>query len=272
MLVYKINKKDSKNKYDKDWDWYADLIDNRKESEEWKIIRIIRESHWEELCKIKKGDKVLDAGCGHGDYTKLLLLKGAKVWAFDSSRNMVLATQKRLERLGLKVEELIIASVLSIPYPDEMFDAVLCLAVIDHIPDSERIIAVKELARVLRPGGDLYINTPNKYAYHWRLGHFLMRLLGKFPKGKIHWFTPKELKKIICSTGLIPKDSLGLELLPPFSGIYTSDLKRYTFFPEKVISLLDKLYLNLEIRLRRIRFLQSICLHYFLIAKKPLFP
>jgi len=255
--------------YDKDWDWYAELIDSRKESLEWEVIRRARETHWEEFCQIRPGEKVLDAGCGNGDYTRLLLLKGAKVWALDYAKNMVAATERRIARAGLKAEKLTVDSVLDIPYPNEMFDAVLCLAVVDHIPDEERPKAAFELTRVLKPGACLYINTPNRFAYHWRTGHFLMRQIGLFPKGKIRWFTPKQLKKLVQDTGLVPERSLGLEVIPPFSGLYTSDLRRHTIFPDPIISVLDNLYIALETRLRRIEPLKAICFHYFLQARKP---
>jgi|GEM_PF-1678048 len=255
-------------KFEKDWDWYAQLIDDRKESPEWAIIRRVRETHWEEFFKVQKGEKVLDAGCGNGDYTRLLLLRGARVWAFDYAKQMVAAVKKRLNKAGLKAEQITVDSVLNIPYPDEKFDSVLCLAVVDHVPDEDRPKAVAELARVLKPGGVLYINTPNRSAYHWRVGHFLMRVIGLFPKGKIRWFTPKKLKRLVREAGLIPERSLGLEFIPPFSGIYTSDLRRHTTLPEWLVSILDRLYLMLEIRMRRIKPFKAICLHYFLSARK----
>ncbi len=255
--------------YDKDWDWYANLIDSRKESAEWGVIRKVRETHWREFCHIRAGESVLDAGCGNGDYTRLMLLRGAKVWAFDYAKNMVAATERRLTGAGLQAERVTVDSVLDIPYPDEMFDSVLCLAVVDHIPDKGRLKAASELARVLKSGGTLYINTPNRYAYHWRAGHFLMRQIGLFPKGKIRWFTPRRLKDLVEGVGLIPARSLGLEVIPPFSGLYTSDLRRRTIFPSRIISTLDRLYLELEIRLRRVDPLKAICLHYFLEARKP---
>lgn len=259
----------SKSVYDKDWDWYAKLIDDRKESSDWAVIRRGRETHWEELCQVQKGEKVLDAGCGNGDYTCRLLSKGAKVWAFDYAENMVLASEKRVAKYGFKIEKLTVDSVLNIPYPDEMFDKIVCLAVVDHLSDKDRPKAISELIRVLKPGGILFINTPNRFAYHWRIGHHLMRLLGRFPKGKIHWFTPRELKKLVRDAGLIPERSLGLEIIPPFSGIYTTDLRRYTIFPEWFILILDRFYLAFETRIRRIEPFKSLGLHYFLTARKP---
>jgi len=94
-------------------------------------------------------------------------LKGAKVWAFDYAKNMVAATERRLAIASLKAEKLTIDSVFDIPYPVEMFDAVLRLDVVDHIPDEERPKAAAELTRVIKPGGCLYINTPNRFVYHW---------------------------------------------------------------------------------------------------------
>lgn len=260
--------RNSSSDFDKDWDWYSTLIDERKESPEWAVIREARESHWREFVRLPAEGRVLDAGCGNGDYTRLALQQDVRVWAFDLSPEMVASTERRLSAAGLAAEELQVASVVDIPYPDEMFDVVICFAVIDHVPDEHRTEAVRELVRVLKPGGTLYINTPNRYAYGWRAGHWLMRRLGMFPEGKIRWMTPKELQDLCVAAGCRVGRSLGLELVPPFSGIYTSDLQRHTVLPERLIGVLDRLYLRLEKRLRRIDLLKPVCFHYFLEATK----
>ncbi len=260
--------RDSSSEFDKDWDWYSALIDDRKESPEWAVIREARESHWREFVQLPSDGRVLDAGCGNGDYTRLALQHGCPVWAFDLSPEMVSSTRRRLSAVGLTAEELQEANVLDIPYPDGMFDVVICFAVIDHVPDECRTQAVRELVRVLKPGGALYINTPNRYAYGWRAGHWLMRRLGRFPEGKIRWMTPKELQTLCVAADCRVGRSLGLELLPPFSGIYTSDLQRLTVLPERLIGVLDSWYLWLEKRLRRMDLLKPICFHYFLEATR----
>ncbi|MDH3679103.1 MAG: methyltransferase domain-containing protein [Acidimicrobiia bacterium] len=262
------NASSQKTDFDKDWDGYSVLIDDRKDSPGWAVIREARESHWRELVQLPAGSHILDAGCGNGDYTRLALQDGARVWAFDLSREMVSATERRLAAAGLEAEELQVASVLEIPYPDARFDVVLCFAVIDHVPDERRLDAVRELVRVLKPGGTLYINTPNRYAYTWRAGHWLMRQLGRFPKGKIRWLSPGELQALCIEADCSLGRSLGLELLPPVSGIYTSDLERLTVLPESLISVLDRWYLRVEQRLRRIDGLKPFCFHYFLEATK----
>lgn len=254
--------------FDKDWDGYAALIDDRKDAPGWAVIREVRESHWRELVHVPAGGTVLDAGCGNGDYTRLALRHGARVWAFDLSPGMVAATERRLAAAGLEPKEVRVASVVDIPYPDDRFDVVLCFAVIDHVPDEHRLDAVRELVRVLKPGGTLYINTPNKHAYTWRAGHWLMRRLGRFPEGKIRWLSPSELQALCVEAGCRIGRSLGLELFPPFSGIYTSDLERLTVLPESVIAVLDRWYLRLERRLRRVDRLKPFCFHYFLEVTK----
>jgi ubiquinone/menaquinone biosynthesis C-methylase UbiE len=252
--------------FEKDWDSYSDRIDGRKEAPEWEIIRQVRLTHWQELFRIKPYQRILDAGCGNGDYTVLARQTGARVWAFDLSPRMVDNTRRRLIRNNLEIEELAVGSVTAINYPDKTFDVVMCLAVIDHLPDDERQHAVNELARVLRPGGTLYINTPNRFAYPWRIGRWMMCQLGLFPKGKIRFITPGELRQLVRRAGLQPRRSLGLEFIPPFSGIYTTDLRRLTFLPERIIRPLDRAYLAIEKWARRRWFLKPICYHFFLEA------
>lgn len=256
----------------KDWDAYSDLIDERKESPEWAVVRAARESHWDEFFGIGPEHDVLDAGCGNGDYTVLALAGGARVWAFDLAPRMVENTRQRVSRGGMTCEALGVASVVDIPYPDESFDVVMCLAVVDHVPDPMRQRAFDELSRVLRPDGAAYVNVPNQFAYHWRSGHWLMRQFGRFPHGKIRFMRPVEVRHHVRAAGLLPDASMGLEFVPPFSGIYTTDLRRFTVLPPLLTRYLDRAYLRLERGARRKSLLKPFCLHYFLRAHKPARP
>lgn len=256
------------NPYQKDWDGYARLINERKDSPHWNVLRKARQSHWEEFFSVNANDKVLDAGCGHGEYTIYALKEKARVWAFDFSKEMVSYTAESIKKYELQAEEISIGSVANIPYSDEVFDQVFCLAVLDHLCVEDRKSAISECKRVLKRGGKLVIDVPNRFAVHWRLVFLVMRLFRLYPKGEIHFFTPFEITKILEENGFQKTKSLGLTFLPPFSGIYTTDLRRITFLPEIIIKLLDNLYLMIEITFRRIPFLKSVCWHYFIEAKK----
>ena len=256
------------NSYEKDWDTYAQLISVRKDAPEWEVLRKARESHWREFFSVNENDKILDAGCGHGEYTVFALKANAKVWAFDYSKEMVKCTRAVVRKNSMKAEDISIDSVVAIPYENGFFDQVFCLAVLDHLDYDSRIKAINELNRVLKKGGKLILDVPNRLAFHWRFVFFIMRLFGLYPKGEIHFFTPFEVKKLLKENGFNQTKSLGLTLIPPLSGIYTTDLRRITFLPEFIIKPLDKLYLMIEINFRRISFLKPVCWHYFVEATK----
>lgn len=101
----------------------------------------------------------LDAGCGSGEYTRALLLPRADyVAGMDFSLESLRRLQSRLEpdptgRCGLAN-----GSVTALPFRAASFDTALCTEVIEHIDDDA--LAVRELCRVLRPGGTLVLSVP----------------------------------------------------------------------------------------------------------------
>lgn len=254
--------------FHKNWDSYSKAIAVRKDSPHWAVLREARESHWREFFRVGPGDKVLDAGCGNGEYTLWASQRGAKVWAFDYSAEMVADAQERVSGHGCSVERIEVASVLKIPYPDGYFDAVFCLAVLDHLCEGDREQAMRELTRVLKKGGSLYLDVPNRFAYHWRAAFEVMRLLKMYPKGKIHFFAPREVHRLVMKHGFTPLHTCGLTIGPPLSGIYTIDLQRIASFPEFLIRPLDAFYLFCEKTLRRKAFMKAFCWHYFIEARK----
>lgn len=113
-----------------------------------------------------QGQRVLDAGCGPGLYAEELLARGADVVGFDQSSEMIRLARKRLgERCDLRVHDL--AAPLDW-LDDETFDAVVLALVIHHVED--RTAAIRELHRILRPGGRLVVSTGHPTADWLRLG------------------------------------------------------------------------------------------------------
>jgi len=64
----------------------------------------------------------------------------------------------------------IVSNIVSIPVPDESFDVVLCSEVLEHIPDP--VAAIKEFARILKPGGTLLVTAPFCSLTHFAPYHF----------------------------------------------------------------------------------------------------
>jgi SAM-dependent methyltransferase len=112
------------------------------------------------------GERVLDAGCGPGLYAEELLNRGAEVVGFDHSPEMVrLARRRAGERLDVRVHDLV--SPLDW-LEDGSFDAALMALVVHHLDD--RIAALREMWRVLRPGGRLVLSSHHPTSDWLRLG------------------------------------------------------------------------------------------------------
>jgi ubiquinone/menaquinone biosynthesis C-methylase UbiE len=101
--------------------------------------------------------RILDAGCGDGRYTRHILRRadpGAMIAAFDLSCRMLVRARRRLRNSRVCH---VSADLTRIPCPDGFFDAVVCGWVLEHLPDP--CPGLRELARVLRPGGKLLLMT-----------------------------------------------------------------------------------------------------------------
>ena len=100
------------------------------------------------------GQRVLDAACGPGIYAEALLDGGAAVEAFDASAAMVGLARARVgDRATIRQAQL----EGPLPYPDGVFDLVVCALAIHYVQN--RAGAFAQLYRLVRPGGRLVIST-----------------------------------------------------------------------------------------------------------------
>ena len=106
------------------------------------------------------GHRVLDAGCGSGPLTALLQAKGAVVTAFDASRGMV---ELARQRLGADADVHVADLGAPLPFDDDAFDDVVASLVLHYLQDW--VPPLRELRRVLRPGGRVVLSVPHPSVY-----------------------------------------------------------------------------------------------------------
>lgn len=104
------------------------------------------------------GDKsVIDVGCGEGYGPAILSARASWVTGVDVAPEVVEHARANYQRENLCFERV---EAGSLPHPDNSFDAAVSFQVIEHLADEELFLA--EIARVLKPGGQAILSTPNR--------------------------------------------------------------------------------------------------------------
>ena len=113
----------------------------------------------EEIFSNLKGKTILEAGCGAGRFTEVLLSKKSYVMSIDMS-NAVEANQLNFPQNSY--HNIAQADICSLPFMPNQFDLVICIGVIQHTKNPE--LALKSLYQQLKPGGWLIVDH---YAFSW---------------------------------------------------------------------------------------------------------
>jgi len=101
--------------------------------------------------------RVLDCGCGAGEYVRALLARGADAYGVEFDEVKLASAAARDGELAARLS---VGDLEALAFPDESFDAALLNEVLEHIPDDGAALA--EVCRVLRPGGRLILLSPTR--------------------------------------------------------------------------------------------------------------
>jgi ubiquinone/menaquinone biosynthesis C-methylase UbiE len=107
---------------------------------------------------LQRGQRVLEIGCGTGNLLRTLGRRGLEISAtgIDPDPAALRRARRKATRAGLSIRyERAFAGEL--PLPDEGFDRVLSSFMLHHLDDGERLRALREVRRVLKPGGQLHV-------------------------------------------------------------------------------------------------------------------
>jgi SAM-dependent methyltransferase len=117
---------------------------------------IVQKPIVEEFIGNNIAQSALDAGCGRGLYTRILIKRAQKVAALDYCKESIDVLKRRLARVSHL--SLFVGSATDLPFENEQFDLVLHSEVLEHIDDDRKVLS--ELFRVLKPEGRLIISVP----------------------------------------------------------------------------------------------------------------
>lgn len=140
---------------------------------------------------VKERDgRLLDIGCGFGDSLFFFREKGLECYGIEIDSRAASFCREQ----GLKVSQQTTLDFLD--FPDNYFDVIILAQVIEHIVNPDTLL--KEIMRILRPGGKVYITTPNFSSYlrpifrgFWISGWFLPFHLHLFSADSIRKFAGK---------------------------------------------------------------------------------
>jgi len=162
------------------------------------------------------GRRVLDVGCGGGLLAEALARAGARVTAIDLAPGMIEVARLHAAESALAVDYRLSAAEEVAAAEPAAFDVVTCMEMLEHVPDPAAMTAT--LARLLRPGGALFVSTVNR-----NLKSFLLAIVGAeyllnlIPRGTHEYerlIRPAELARWARAAGLTLKSIAGLELNP----------------------------------------------------------
>jgi 2-polyprenyl-3-methyl-5-hydroxy-6-metoxy-1,4-benzoquinol methylase len=170
------------------------------------------------------GKLVLEAGCGAGRFTEVLLKKGAVLVSSDLSS----AAEVNAENFPITDKHLVIqADINDMPFADESFDVVICLGVIQHTADTEKTI--EDLYKLVKKGGSLIIDH-----YHYdRSNYFrLARLYRIYLRKKSAAFTIPYTQKLVKKYLPWHKRAAKNKLLSVLLNRISPVISYYSFFPQ----------------------------------------
>ncbi len=158
------------------------------------------------------GKDVLEVGCGSGRFSVLIAQKTSAAFFLDLTTGMLKVTRKKFASTSKEFRG-INASVYNIPLPANSRDAVISINVFNHIDRPQD--ALREIHRVLKPGGKLLVNFTNLYSYYLPMAVLINNSHKSIGRDVYSvWSKPGEVKQILNGLGFTITETAGNVFVP----------------------------------------------------------
>ncbi len=164
------------------------------------------------------GQKVVDVGCGGGLLSEGMARRGANVTGIDMGEAPLSVARLHSLESGLKVDyrQITVEELAADPEHAGQYDIVTCLEMLEHVPEPASVI--NACARLLKPGGHLYVSTINRNPKSFLFAIVGAEyVLGLLPKGTHEWkrfIRPSEMSEYLRQAQLNIQDLTGMTYNP----------------------------------------------------------
>ncbi|HDP80654.1 MAG TPA: class I SAM-dependent methyltransferase [Spirochaetes bacterium] len=198
---------------------------------------------------VEKNARILDLGCGWGRVLKPVIDRGGRAVGLDISGEMALLAKNHLLKHRHR-PEVLRGDGTVLPFRDNSFDMVYSLLVLQHLSKANGRALIKEVHRVLKPGGVAYLRAPGRFAPENLLFSFLqffsIHVLRVKDPIRMRFYRVGELKRL-CRGLYSGCDITAHEFRPPWN-FHTRWTWQYIIIPRRFHKKLREISDRIEAR------------------------
>ncbi len=205
-----VNKETSANELKKIWNKFNDCPDldkllknlrenDGKEIEDWLYLATHLPFINKELSLLKKNAKIMEAGCGIGQWVFWIAEQGFSVVGIDIAPGAILTANNYAKKNNIKNVDFVQGDIRNLKIEDNHFDFIFSFGVLEHFHKPE--IILDEFKRVLKVGGKMFISVPNQYSTH-TFTRFISKIIGRWDLGYERSYSQKSLNKLLKKSKL----------------------------------------------------------------------